>query len=81
MYDVGRAVEARHVQATNPGWVVMWGTGSRRFWAFACWHRAESLVLHAPDVVELLAQMWQAEAEHRRTGRPYRSGEDHSPGG
>src|SRR5687768_3903066 len=66
MIDREWVVAARRIEAGNPGWVVMWGPASRKFWGFASWCTSHSLITSAPDAAGLLAQMRQAEMEHGR---------------
>jgi hypothetical protein len=49
---------AQRINANEPAWDVMYGLGSRRFWAFPCWRGAPNgLIVSAADPGELLSQM------------------------
>ncbi|WP_017586687.1 hypothetical protein [Nocardiopsis ganjiahuensis] len=50
------------------GWVVLWGPGSRRFWAFACAGSAP-LILSDPTLEGLRQQV--RNVGHRQTRRTY----------
>ncbi|WP_326646337.1 hypothetical protein OG884_17060 [Streptosporangium sp. NBC_01755] len=50
------------MQITRPGWVVLYGTGSRLFQAIATWPTPEPLLLCDRTAEGLKTQMREAEA-------------------
>jgi hypothetical protein len=56
---------AQRINANEPAWDVMFGLGSRKFWAFPYWRGApDGLVVSAADPSELLGQMRAIETRH-----------------
>jgi hypothetical protein len=48
---------AQRINANEPAWDVMFGLGSRKFWAFPCWRGAPAgLIVSAADPSELLGR-------------------------
>ena len=70
-YDESRRRTAQFLQRNNPLWVVLWGTGSRRYWAFAGFDVPSGLILQSADPDDLVMQM--RETELRYLPRPYAS--------
>ncbi|MEV7005674.1 hypothetical protein [Streptosporangium sp. NPDC051022] len=61
----GRArAEAELLGAAWPGWVVLYGTGSRHFHAFAAWPASEPLMLHDLTPEGLEERIREAETIH-----------------
>jgi len=58
-------VLARDLEARHPGWVVLWRHWARRHWAFAAWLPSTPGPIEARNVQDLLAQMDNAELQHR----------------
>jgi hypothetical protein len=64
-HDPWQREVARQVQAAHPGWLVIWGTWSRRFWAFACFDATQPVLVSAPDAAELIKLMNEAACRPR----------------
>ena len=65
--DEERRQVAEHIEWQKQGaWVVLWGTYTRSFWAFACWPVVPEggVVVHADGPDLLYAEMRYAEREH-----------------
>lgn len=62
LYDRHERALAARISRERPGWVVLWGVYSRRFWAFPTGKAIpRGTILSAPHPRELLAAMYQAE--------------------
>ena len=48
---------ARRLQQAHPGWLVLWGTYSREFWAYPCLPVPRGTILHAPDADTLATRI------------------------
>ncbi|MER5422374.1 hypothetical protein [Streptosporangium roseum] len=61
VWDHEARAEAERLDRAWPGWTVLYGTGSRRFYAMAAWPTVEALNVsdHSPEGLE--AQMREAE--------------------
>jgi hypothetical protein len=44
-----------------PNWLILWGTWSRRFWAYPLFRAPKGTILHAATAADLLTLMSQAE--------------------
>lgn len=44
-----------------PNWLILWGTWSRRFWAYPLFRAPPGIILHAATAADLLTLMSQAE--------------------
>ncbi|GAA3120860.1 hypothetical protein [Streptosporangium carneum] len=64
LWDGPARAEAERLETAWPGWVVLYGTGSRRFHALAAWPAPEPLILCDPTPEGLEARMREAEAVH-----------------
>ncbi|MFF4779385.1 hypothetical protein ACFY05_41880 [Microtetraspora fusca] len=60
-WDGAARSAARRLDERWQGWLVMYGTGSRLFYAVAAWPVPEPLILTAPTAAELEALMRQHE--------------------
>jgi hypothetical protein len=63
-YDDSQRATADFIQRNNPLWVVIWGTGSRRYWAFPAFDVPPGLILQSADPDKLVTQMRQTELRH-----------------
>lgn len=52
-WDLDQHAEAGDLAARWPEWTVLYGTGSRRFYAMAAWPAPEPLILDARTAAEL----------------------------
>ncbi|MEZ0072258.1 hypothetical protein [Planotetraspora sp. GP83] len=52
---------ARWLDQRSQGWTVMYGAGSRRFYAMAAWPVPEPLIVEARTAAELEALMYEQE--------------------
>ncbi|MEU9891171.1 hypothetical protein [Sphaerisporangium sp. NPDC051011] len=59
-WDEDKRAAAAQLDQLEPGWHVMYGVWSRRFYAIAAWY-SEPLIVDARDAVDLRAQMREAE--------------------
>ncbi|TDQ45879.1 hypothetical protein [Actinorugispora endophytica] len=63
-HDPDRRDVAAHIQWQKQGaWIVLWGSYTRRYWAFACWPLPEGgeAAVSAADPAELYAEMRRVE--------------------
>ncbi|MEU3167168.1 hypothetical protein [Streptosporangium sp. NPDC006930] len=60
-WDHQARAEAAMLQATRPGWSVLYGTGSRLFHAIATWPTPEPLIICDRTLEGLRIQMYEAE--------------------
>lgn len=65
-WDSEQRGEAERIGARWPGWHVMYGVGSRRFYAIAAWQGCERILLAADTPGELERLMAEVEAEAAR---------------
>ena len=56
-YDQAARQMACRLQGAHPGWLVLWGTYSREFWAYPCLPVPAGTILHAPDADTLTARI------------------------
>ncbi|GAA3233021.1 hypothetical protein GCM10010468_65350 [Actinocorallia longicatena] len=61
--DFGR-IRAAELNATERNWHVMYGSGSRSFWAFPLWDPGARLILEDVDPHRLRRLMHETEARH-----------------
>ncbi len=61
-YDPSQRLTAARIQQANPGWLLIWGTHSRRYFAFPLFGAARGTILTASDPDRLLTGMRRAEA-------------------
>jgi hypothetical protein len=61
---------AEQIGHGNPRWLILWGTHSRLFWAFARFGAAPGTIITAPAIAELLDSMRQAELTAATSARP-----------
>ena len=52
---------AVQLESRHPGWLVMWGTYTRVYWAFPRFNAPAGSILATPDAAELTTRMRQAE--------------------
>ncbi len=64
LWDGPARAQAELLERSNPGWVVLYGVGSRHFYAVAAWPAPEPLLLRDPTSEGLAEQMREAEAVH-----------------
>jgi hypothetical protein len=62
--DECRAI-AEHINQARPQWLVLWGTYSRRFWAFPLFKMRPRMLVHASYPDALTARMDDAERHYR----------------
>jgi hypothetical protein len=60
-WDTAKKAAAEELDRLEPGWLVMYGPWSRRFYAIALWNAPCPVLLDAPTTEELRDQMRQAE--------------------
>ena len=60
-YDPGQRRAAGRIERQNPGWVIMYGPWTRRFWAYPQFFTPRGTILDAPSTAELLPLMRAAE--------------------
>ena len=48
---------ARRLQQAHPGWLVLWGTYSREFWAYPTLPVPRGTILHSPDADTLATRI------------------------
>jgi hypothetical protein len=61
-YDPAQRAAAASLQRGHPGWVILYGPWTRRFWAFGCFPSPEPILLSAAGPTDLRSQMRAAEA-------------------
>jgi hypothetical protein len=69
-HDPAQRRAAHRLTHRNPGWIIIWGTWSREFWAYPTFHTPPATHIHAPTTTGLLALMGQTELATRRPGPP-----------
>ncbi|WP_327046817.1 hypothetical protein OG320_02630 [Microbispora sp. NBC_01189] len=69
-WDLDKRAEARRMAAQWPDWTVLYGPGSRRFYAMAAWPVPEPLILEASTAVDLDALLRQETLALVRDGGP-----------
>lgn len=52
---------AARIEHSNPRWAIIWGTHSRRYWAFPRFTATPGTIITAPATTELLDGMREAE--------------------
>ena len=62
-YDPDEHDTAVRIGEANPQWHVMWGSWSRRFWAYPHFAAPRGTLVSSPDPGELIARMRSAEVE------------------
>lgn len=67
-YDIWQRRAAARAQAAHGGWLVLWGPGSRRFWAFPLFQVPAGTMIQAVDLGALLAALRDAEDRFRDAG-------------
>jgi hypothetical protein len=60
-FDPGQRLTAARIQHASPCWLVMWGTHSRRFFAFPLFGAPPGTIVTASGPDRLLTRMRQAE--------------------
>jgi len=61
LWDPRQREEAARLNAREPGWEVLYGPWTRRFWGFAAWPSPRGVIVHAPTADELVDAMRAAE--------------------
>jgi hypothetical protein len=61
-YDPGQRLTAARIQQASPHWLLMWGTHSRRYFAFPLFAAPPGTIVTASGPDRLLTRMRQAEA-------------------
>ncbi|NJP28063.1 hypothetical protein FLW53_28460 [Microbispora sp. SCL1-1] len=61
-WDLDQHAEARRLAGQWPGWTVLYGTGSRCFYALTAWPVPEPLILRARTAAELEAALREESA-------------------
>lgn len=56
---------AEQINQARPHWLVLWGTYSRRFWAFPLFEMQPRMLIHASYPDALVARMDEAERRYR----------------
>src|SRR5690606_10114646 len=73
--DERRRAQAAHLDAHEPGWLVLYGPWSRAFFAFAAWPAPRALIVGARTPEALRDAMRHAETAAAVAGRvPHRAG-------
>jgi hypothetical protein len=62
--DAKQRETAASIDRDDPLWLVMWGTASRRYWAYPTFNVPKGTILSAADPGELLTQMRQIEMRY-----------------
>jgi hypothetical protein len=62
--DVCRAI-AEQIQQARPQWLVLWGSWSRRFWAFPLFEMRPRMLVHASSPDALVDRLDEAERRFR----------------
>jgi hypothetical protein len=66
-YDMDQRRMAELVNRENPLWLVMYGVGSRRYWAFPGFRVPSGTLLESADLNELVTQMRETELHYLPT--------------
>ena len=61
-YDPGQRLTAARIQHANPHWLLLWGTHSRRYFAFPMFTVPPGTIVTASEPDRLVTRMRQAEA-------------------
>ncbi|GHE27607.1 hypothetical protein GCM10017673_32270 [Streptosporangium violaceochromogenes] len=61
VWDGPARAEAERLERSRPGWVVLYGVGSRRFYAIATWPVPQPVMVSAPTAEGLEERMGEAE--------------------
>ena len=61
-YDPGQRLTAARIQHANPHWLLLWGTHSRRYFAFPMFTVPPGTIVTASEPNRLVTRMRQAEA-------------------
>jgi hypothetical protein len=64
-YDQHHHRIAAQIQGTHPGWLVMWGTHTRLYWAYPRFGAPPGTVFAEPGTPELITRMHHAELAAR----------------
>jgi hypothetical protein len=67
--DPGQRDRAARLGDAFPYWLILWGTWSRRYWAYPRFRAPRGTILHAADPGDLVAQMRQVQAAATGPGR------------
>ncbi|MEU0519764.1 hypothetical protein [Streptosporangium sp. NPDC006007] len=60
LWDGPARAQAERLAQAWPSWTVLYGVGSRRFYALATWATSEPLMIEAADAEELERRMYEA---------------------
>ena len=60
-YDPSQRLTAARIQQANPGWLLIWGTHSRRYFAFPLFGAPRGTIVTASAPDRLLTRMRRAE--------------------
>jgi hypothetical protein len=63
-YDENQRRTAALIQRDNPLWLVVWGVGSRRYWAFPAFDVPPRTVVSAADPDDLVTRMRETEMQY-----------------
>ena len=69
-YDPHQRLTTARLQHANPHWLLLWGTHSRRYYAFPLFTAPRGIIITSPDPDRLLKRMRQTEAIAARPGVP-----------
>lgn len=67
--DPGQRQRAARLGEIFPHWLIMWGTWSRRYWAYPRFRAPRGTIVYAADPGDLAAQMRQVQAAVTGQGR------------
>jgi hypothetical protein len=76
-YDPAQHHTAAQLTARYPHWLIVWGTHTRRYWAYPRFTVPPGNLIHAPNPTELLTLM--KHTEHATTGHPPRLPAEEGP--
>lgn len=62
-WDATAQATAAELDRAHPGWTILYGVHSRRFYAIAAWAAAEPITVHGATAEQLLAAMAEAITE------------------
>ncbi|MFJ2032932.1 hypothetical protein [Streptosporangium sp. NPDC087985] len=81
-WDHGARAEAVRLEAAWPGWAVLYGTGSRLFYAIATWPTPEPLIVsdRTPEGLETLMNDAETATEGASVPGATRVGRNRHPG-
>ncbi|MGW4426129.1 hypothetical protein [Streptosporangium sp. NPDC004631] len=60
LWDGPARAEAERLAQAWPSWTILYGVGSRRFYALAAWATSEPLMIEGADAEELERRMYEA---------------------